>query len=77
MQCERTRAVSEQSQILLLGTNRPIMTYQGNTMDTGLRRYDGSVWLGNIFYEHCANLCVVLFLSRHPGVGRGPLPRRD
>ena len=34
---------------LLLGTNRPIMTCQGNTMDTGLRRYDGGVWLGPYF----------------------------
>ena len=30
-----------------------------------------------LFYEHCSGLCYSLFLSRHPGVGRGPLPRRD
>ena len=57
MQCERTRAIAEQSRILLLGTNHPIVTYQGNPMDTGLRRYDGVVcgW-GSIFYAYCATM---------------------
>ncbi len=70
MQCERMRAISKQLRILLLGTNRPIMTYQGNTMDTGQapptkfinfagpgRRYDGVVcgW-GSIFYAYCATM---------------------
>ena len=77
MQCERMRAMPMQSQILLLVTNHQIATCQGNAMDTGLRRYDGSVWLGTIFYEHCSNLCVVLFLSRHTDEGRYLLPRRD
>ena len=49
MQCERMRAVSEQLRILLLVTNHSIVTCQGNTMDTGLRRDDGGVWLGPYF----------------------------
>ncbi len=46
-------------------------------MVTLLRRYDGVVWLEATIYEHCANLGDVLFFSRHPDEGRGPLPRRD
>ena len=46
MQCERTRAMSEQLRILLLWTNRPIMAYQGNTVDPDLRRGDEYFWLG-------------------------------
>ncbi len=40
-----------------MGTNRPIVTCQGNTVDTGLRRYDGVVcgW-GSIFYAYCATM---------------------
>ena len=36
MQCERMRAILELSRILLLGTNHPIVTYQGNTIGPGL-----------------------------------------
>ena len=46
-------------------------------MVTLLRRYDGVVWLNATIYEHCSGLCYLLFFSRHPGAGRGPLPRRD
>ena len=66
MQCERMRAMSKQSQILLLGTNRPITTCQGNTMVTLLRRYDGNVWVETIFYVYCATMGGSNFLAPIP-----------
>ena len=60
------RAVSEQLRILLLVTNHSIVTCQGNTMDPGLHRGDAGVWLGAIFYEHCATMSKSNFL--------GPIP---
>ncbi len=56
----------EQLRFLLSGTNRPIVTYQGNTMDTGLRRYDGVVWLGSYFCVYCATMSISNFLVPIP-----------
>ena len=51
---------------LLLVTNCRITTTQGNTMDPGLRRGDGFVWLGSNFCVYCATMSKSNFLDPIP-----------
>ncbi len=45
-------------------------------MDTGLRRYDGGVWLGTVFYEHrlCLGRGLSSPLARGGAQGRVSVP---